>query len=414
MAKGYLDYATHIRAILSSEGQHAATRRVLRFTGVSSVSDDGIDATEVEASNPSTLSEASVRAALQAAASVIDVNGQKITNVGAPTATRANVATALYAETLVAGIETDAEAYADAGDAGTLQDAENDTDSEFDGVETYIDAEDLNVLEDSEDYTDSLDPSVPLSSKAFTSSGSWVCPANVTSAFVLAWGGGGQGGGASRVGGVGGSYGGGGGGGAKRRWFQIHPTPGQTYTVTLGAGGTGGGQAGAAIPSDGTAGANGSNTTMTGTGVSITAYGGSGGSPGLQSNPASQPGVWLNLSGLSGSSTPGMGGSTTGNGLQQDSFSGGLAGADGIDSGAGERGRGGGGGGAGPGGAGGKGGAGGNNGLNVGAAGTAGAANTGAGGGGGGGSGNDGASAAISGAGAAGGSGYLEIIWRVS
>ena len=64
----------------------------------------------------------------------------------------------------------------------------------------------------------------------FTSSGSWVAPAGVTSARILAVGGGG-------AGGAGWEGGGGGGGGVVDQTFSV--TAGTTYTVVVGAGGSG-------------------------------------------------------------------------------------------------------------------------------------------------------------------------------
>ncbi len=71
-------------------------------------------------------------------------------------------------------------------------------------------------------------------SDTFTSTGSWVAPANVTSVAAEAWGAGGDGGGSNT------SHGqiamGGGGGGAYSKKNTITVTPGNSYTVTVGAG----------------------------------------------------------------------------------------------------------------------------------------------------------------------------------
>ncbi len=65
-------------------------------------------------------------------------------------------------------------------------------------------------------------------SSIFTASGSWTAPAGITSVDVAVWGGGG---------GSGYYSGGAGGGGAYSRKNSISVTPGNSYTVTVGAGG---------------------------------------------------------------------------------------------------------------------------------------------------------------------------------
>jgi hypothetical protein len=78
----------------------------------------------------------------------------------------------------------------------------------------------------------------------FTTPGTyqWTCPSGVTSVCVVAVGGGGGGGGGSTTtDGNGNSPGGGGGGGGGLGWKNNIPvTPGQTYTVVVGAGGIAG------------------------------------------------------------------------------------------------------------------------------------------------------------------------------
>jgi PKD repeat protein len=72
----------------------------------------------------------------------------------------------------------------------------------------------------------------------FTSSGTWVCPANVTSVKVECWGGGGAGGSASRnPGTVNTEYGGGGAGGAYTKCNSYPVIPGNTYYISVGSGG---------------------------------------------------------------------------------------------------------------------------------------------------------------------------------
>ena len=71
--------------------------------------------------------------------------------------------------------------------------------------------------------------------QTFTSTGTWTCPAGVTTIQVEAWGAGGGGGGNTST-----SDGsGGGGGGAYSKSTTISVTPGTTYTVTVGTGGIG-------------------------------------------------------------------------------------------------------------------------------------------------------------------------------
>lgn len=70
----------------------------------------------------------------------------------------------------------------------------------------------------------------------FTASGTWTAPAGVTSVDVEVWGGGGAGGGNA----TNSDGGGGGGGGAYSKTVAIPVVPGNTYTVTVGAGGVGG------------------------------------------------------------------------------------------------------------------------------------------------------------------------------
>lgn len=66
----------------------------------------------------------------------------------------------------------------------------------------------------------------------------WICPANVHAIQVECWGGGGAGGSALRTPNSGSvEYGGGGAGGAYARMNSYPVTPGQTYYITVGAGG---------------------------------------------------------------------------------------------------------------------------------------------------------------------------------
>lgn len=102
----------------------------------------------------------------------------------------------------------------------------------------------------------------------FTSSGSWVCPSNVTVIDILAVAGGG-GGGAAESGLVHCAVSGGGGGGQVIR-KNLSVTPGTTYTVTIGAGGLG-------STSSTSAGASGAATTFAaGATILLSALGGGG------------------------------------------------------------------------------------------------------------------------------------------
>lgn len=102
----------------------------------------------------------------------------------------------------------------------------------------------------------------------FTSSGSWVAPAGVSSAEILCVGAGGGGGGTDASVNTNNSSGGGGGGGAVKK-ITVAVTPGTTYTVTIGAKGTGG---------TATAGTNGGYSEVTnGATVLIRSWGGGGG-----------------------------------------------------------------------------------------------------------------------------------------
>lgn len=103
----------------------------------------------------------------------------------------------------------------------------------------------------------------------FTSSGTWVCPADVVSAEFLIVGAGGGGGGASNSAATRNAIGGGGGGGAVKL-ITLPTTPGLSYTITVGAKGTGG---------TSSAGTNGGYTEVVLSGTTLMrSYGGKGGS----------------------------------------------------------------------------------------------------------------------------------------
>lgn len=124
----------------------------------------------------------------------------------------------------------------------------------------------------------------------FTSSGNWTAPTGVTSVQVLVVGGGGAGGGSN----AGNNYAGGGGGGAGGYISQTYTVvPGNSYTVTVGAGGTG----------TTAQGNNGGNSVF----ATLTAIGGGGGGEG------SSGGATASTAGRNGGSGGGAGGINTGN-----------------------------------------------------------------------------------------------------
>jgi hypothetical protein len=275
---------------------------------------------------------------------------------------------------------------------------------------------------------------------SWTSSTTWVVPAGVTGGWLYGAGGGGQGGGGAR-GAIANSTitagGGAGGGGAEeqKRWVTL--TPGETCTITIGAGGSAAGGGASSNGSDGTKGSNGTDTTFACAAGTFTFRGAQGGAGGPWSTVTQNmayggstdrgafgPPVDLgNSNFITVWSLAGVGGpgGNTGTGGAQDGFAGfagrqgyagGTGGTQGADS-TGAGGSGGGGGGGGGGGIGANGGAGGKGGGTAvaGSAGSAAAANTGAGGGGGGGGGNSSGTSANGGKGGAGASGYLKLVY---
>lgn len=140
----------------------------------------------------------------------------------------------------------------------------------------------------------------------YTASGTWLCPAGVTSIKFEAYGaggGGGGGGGSNKFGG------GGGGGGGYAVHTTVPVTPGTTYTITVGTAGT----AGAA----GATGGNGNLSRGVFGGLTITATGGAGGA------------------GYSGATNPGGVGGTGSNGTTNSTGGTGGAGTNGTGSGGG-------------------------------------------------------------------------------
>lgn len=163
--------------------------------------------------------------------------------------------------------------------------------------------------------------------KVFTTTGSstWQVPSGVTSINVLVVGGGGGGGGAKTSSNVGVGGGGGAGGFVNNTTYAV--TPGQNITVTVGAGGTGGGPSAEAT--------NGGDSVFD----TITATGGGAGGTYTGNAPAvggSGGGGGYNTAGAAGTAGQGNAGGAHGAGADGDGGGGGGAsavGADGSDTG---------------------------------------------------------------------------------
>jgi hypothetical protein len=124
----------------------------------------------------------------------------------------------------------------------------------------------------------------------FTSSGTWVCPSGVYSAEFLVVGAGGGGGGVSVSGATMNAAGGGGGGGAVKK-VNLVVTPGSSYTITVGAKGTG---------SAGAVGGNAGFTEVLLSGTTLVrSYGGQGGG-GVISGTSTAPTLSRTLAGGGG------------------------------------------------------------------------------------------------------------------
>jgi hypothetical protein len=172
-----------------------------------------------------------------------------------------------------------------------------------------------------------LAPSAPLTSDSFTTPGSfsWVAPAGVTSVQVEAWGGGGSGGSATGQS-TGGSFraaAGGGAGGCYVKSISVPVTPGNSYTVTVGAGGVAVSTNGVATPGNdswfstaatviakGGAGA----SSLIASGADATSSGGTGSSIGCIGDTVFAGGNGAAGTNPSGSGNSGGGGSSAGTG----------------------------------------------------------------------------------------------------
>ena len=144
----------------------------------------------------------------------------------------------------------------------------------------------------------------------FTASDTWTVPENVTLVRVFGvGGGGGGGGGAHGATGVNGGLGGGGGAGAVPFQMLMSVTPGETVTITIGAGGAGGTGGVSGSSSVGTNGSAGGNTLLTAT---LADFDWPGARGGFRANPyntqgAAQDGYNLTLPGYPDNGVSGAG-----------------------------------------------------------------------------------------------------------
>jgi hypothetical protein len=126
---------------------------------------------------------------------------------------------------------------------------------------------------------------------AFTSSGSWTCPAGVYRVKDRVWGGGGGGGGCN---GTAQASGGSGGGYSEGSYVVV---PGTVYTVTVGLGGLGGSGA----PSNGASGGTSSFASFNSATGGGPGFGSASGGQGTTSSGGTGAGGTINLTGTSGS-----------------------------------------------------------------------------------------------------------------
>lgn len=158
--------------------------------------------------------------------------------------------------------------------------------------------------------------SVQAATDVYNASGTWTAPAGVTSVTVEAWGGGGAGGGATGT-----QAKGGGGAGGQYASKVITVTPGNSYAVAVGTGGTG-------STGNGTAGG---DSTFNGT--SVVAKGGAGGATAAANNSGAAAGAGSTTGGVgttvfAGGS--GSAGAATSAGCQNGGAGGGGAGSGGA------------------------------------------------------------------------------------
>ena len=178
--------------------------------------------------------------------------------------------------------------------------------------------------------------------QTFTSSTTWICPAGVfTVTTAECWGGGGSGGASGT------NSCGGGGGGAYSKKNTIAVTPGTSYTVTVGAGGsdTAGGNTSfintsTVLAQGGAAGSNldngvGGGGGAAGSGVGDTKFGGGNGGDGLTSAPNTNGGGGGSSAGTAAAGGNGANATSTAGGTGGLPPSGGGNGGDGGSTGAG-------------------------------------------------------------------------------
>lgn len=123
-----------------------------------------------------------------------------------------------------------------------------------------------------------------LTKKEFLSNGSWVCPSGITNILVYGYGGGSSGGVGAKTSGSGNLQGGGGGAGSQANLVMCTVVPNTTYTVTIGAGGTGvtaGSDAGGLVGNEGSDSTFGSLATFRGAGAPYNGENTGGGAGGV-------------------------------------------------------------------------------------------------------------------------------------
>lgn len=129
--------------------------------------------------------------------------------------------------------------------------------------------------------------------QVFTANGSFTAPSGVTTVYLTMIGGGGGGGGGD------GNLARGGGGGGSGGWYTKRPfavTPGNNYTVTIGAAGTAGGHGTPASPDSGTVGGGGGTTSFD----TVSVTGGAGGKHGNSVDGSGPGGVGGTPNGFTG------------------------------------------------------------------------------------------------------------------